>query len=560
MYDEQTIKKIREAQKEWEEATLKKELDERGEWKKEFKTDSGSIVKRIYTPLDIEPTWDYLNEVGFPGQYPFVRGDAATMFRGTPCRITPYGGFGTAESTNKRFKYLIEQGVLQLSIALDLPTQIGLDSDHPLARGEVGRQGVAVDSLADMEIILDGIDLEKVRVSGVFACVGPFFLSLLLALAEKRNLSLKKLHFGLNNDSFQEYTVRSTYIFPPQTGLRFSCDLIEWVIRNKLLDNINPIQYAGYTLREAGGNVYQELGFVLAIARTYMKELIRRGIDINDFYSSVVNFTAGCDLFEEVCKFRAFRRMFSKMVKGEFHATNPKSMIVFFRAGSQPSRFTAQQPLINIVRGTISALVQQLGGVHHGGVAAYDEALSIPTPEAATIAIRTQQIVTYESGVINTVDPLAGSYYVESLTNEIEEKATEFADRIKEEGGIIAAIEKGYIIREIAQAAYQYHKEIETGEKVWVGVNKFCADEPIKVGIMRVDPIEEEKQIEKLKKLRKERNNDQVRATLRELKQAAQEGVNLIPPIVNAVKAYATIGEVFGTLKEVFGEYGAPRF
>lgn len=560
MYDEQTIEKLRQAQKEWEETTLKEELKSRGEWKDEFKTDSGITVKGIYTPLDTKPQWNYLNEVGFPGQYPFVRGNTATMFRGTPCWITPYGGFGTAESTNKRFKYLIEQGATQLSIALDLPTQIGLDSDHPLATGEVGRQGVAVDSLQDMEILLDGIDLEKVRVSGVFACVGPFFLALLLALAEKRNIPIKKLHFALNNDSLQEYTVRSTYIFPPQTGLRFSCDLIEWVIKNKLLDNIHPIQYTGYTLREAGGNIYQELGFVIAMARTYIKELIRRGIDINDYYSSVVNFTAGCDLFEEVCKFRAFRRMFSKMVKEEFHATNPKAMYVFFRAGCHPSRFTAQQPLINIIRGTISALVQQLAGVHYGGIAAYDEALSIPTPEAATIAMRTQQIVTYESGVINTVDPLAGSYYVESLTNEIEEKAIEFADKIEKAGGMIAAIEQGYIVHQIAQAAHQYQREIESGKRVWVGVNKFQIDEPIKIGIMRVDPKEEEKQIEKLKKLRKERDNHQVQATLRELKQAALEGTNLVPPVANAVKAYATIGEVFGTLKEVFGEYRAPRF
>jgi methylmalonyl-CoA mutase N-terminal domain/subunit len=558
MRDNQVIEQISEAQNEWEETTLKKELEERGEWKEAFRTDSGAVLNRLYTPLDMRPNWNYVNDVGFPGQYPFVRGKTATEYRGEPGLIFTYAGFGTAESTNRRFKFLMEQGGT-LSIALDLPTQIGLDSDHPLAEGEVGRQGVAVDSLADMEAIFDGIDLEKARVGGVFACIGPFQLALMLALAEKRNISVDKLHLHLNNDSIQEYTFRGTYIFPPRAGLKFSCDLIEWVIKNKLTDNIRPIQFSGYCLREAGGNVYQELGFVLAMARAYIEEIMQRGIDINDFHSNAVNFTAGFDLFEEVCKFRAFRRMFARMMKEEFHATNPQAMSVFFRAGCNSSRFTAQQPLNNIVRGTISALVQQLAGVQYAGIAAYDEALSIPTEESAKIAVRTHQIVAYESGVTNTVDPLAGSYCVESLTDEIEAKANEFREKIEEIGGIIDAIEHGYIVEETAQAAYQYQKDIESGKKVWVGVNKFMEPESVKLRLMKVDPKEEEIQVKKLLNLKKERDNNQVRVTLKALEEAAQEGENLIPYLVNAVKTYATIGEVFGVLRKVFGEYREAR-
>jgi methylmalonyl-CoA mutase N-terminal domain/subunit len=555
MYDRKKLDAIRKAKKKWEETSLKKELEEKGEWKKEFRTWDGLLVERIYTPLEMESRgWDFLEKLGFPGQYPFTRGRTATMFRGEEPRGFTYGGFGTAEATNKWLKYLIEQGGKESTVALDLPTQMGLDSDNPFARGEVGRQGVAVDSLADMETIYEGIDIGETYVGSVVPCIGPYYLALMLALADKRGIPHSKLHITMQNEPLKDYVARGTYIFPPGPAVEFACDAIEYVVKNRL-EGVLPISYTGYHFREAGGTIYQELGFCLAIVVEFIEKLIGRGISIDDLPRAEVNLTSGVDLLQEVSKFRAIRRMWARMMSERFNAKSAMAMSFTHRAGSNSSLYTAQQPLNNMVRGTIAALVQVLGGVQYCHVAPYDEALSIPTAESAKLSLRTHQIVMHESGVANTIDPLAGSYYVETLTDEIEKKSMELFNRVQEMGGATKAIEEGFMRNEIAKAAHQFQMEIEKGERIWVGVNKYQDDVPLEINIMKVDPKEEDKQIEKVKKLRKERDNSKVEVALSELREATQKKVNLMIPLINAVKSYATTGEIFEVLKSIWGEY-----
>lgn len=556
MYDEPAQASIVKGKKSWEKGILKEELQRVGERKKEFSTRCGIPVERLYTPLNLKG-WSYIEKLGFPGEYPFTRGRNATMYRGKLWLISQYAGYGTAEATNKWYKYIIEQGAQALNMALDLPTQIGYDSDNPLSRGEVGKIGVAIDSLADTETAFDGIPLEDIVMGTTAMAVGPIFLAFFIALAEKRGVSPQKLKASINNDILQEYFARGTYIFQIRPALKFACDLVEYSLRN----NLKKVQtaYNGYTIAEAGANSIQQMAFTLANAVEYIKELISRGISIDELPTPRVLLPGGIYFFEEICKHRAFRRMWARIMKERFNAKDSRAMTFIGQAGCPGSLFTAQQPLNNIARGAIVALVQALSGgeVLSGG--RMDEALSIPSPEAVRVALRTQQIVACETGVADTVDPLGGSYYVEALTDEMEDQATKLFDKIEAMGGAVVAIERGFIEAEISKSAYNDLKQIESGEKVVVGLNKYQVDEPTPMKLMKVDPGEEERQIEKLKRLRRERNNAKVTTTLRELKGAAKEGVNLVEPILAAVKSYVTIGEICDVLRDVFGEYKRPR-
>lgn len=561
MFDKGELNKIKQMQGDWERSALKQELEERGEWRSEFKTLSGIPVKRVYSPLDLaEKGWSYTEKLAFPGAYPMTRGRTATMYRGSIWPMWIYGGFGTAEDANKRYKYLIEQGTQEVAVALDLPTQLGYDSDNTLCRGEVGRIGVAIDSLADVEAAFDGIRLEDILIFTTANAIGPIFYALFTAMGERRGVPLKKMHINIQNEILKEYVARGTYIFPPKPSVKFSVDLIEHVCRNNLSDNVYPYWFCGYHMKESGATAVQEMAFTMADTVAYLDELVSRGVDINTFHDPEVDFATSIDFFEAICEHRAFRRWWAKLMKERYGATNPRTLGVYFRGGSHSSNYTAQQPLNNIVRGTLSILAQALSGEQTMSTGAMDEALGIPTEESHRLALRTQQIVAYESGIINTVDPLAGSYFVEALTDELEERATELFNKVQEMGGAIPAIESGFMQSQIMQSAYQFLKEVESGERIVVGVNKFQVDEPTTIKLTKLDETVEERQIEKLKKLRKERDNSKVQKTLKELKEAAIEGVNLVLPCMAAVKAYATIGEICGVLRGLWGEYRAPTF
>jgi len=555
MYDEHQLAEIEQALSNWESTSLKEALEKMGEWKKEFTTSSGLTAKRLYTPLDLKAgEWNYLGQLGFPGGYPFTRGIEPVMYRSKLFRMYQYGGYGTAKATNEWFKYIIERGAEELGVAQDLPTQLGLDSDHPLARPEVGKVGVAIGSLADIEAIFKDIPIERIGVSTTSNATGPIFLAFMLALCEKRKISPQKLRLNIQNDILKEFIARGAYIFPPRPSMEFACDLREYCINNGLI-NVRPGEFCGYHMREAGANVIQELAFTLANAVAYLECLKSRGVDLNKCYQPVAGFTAGLDLFEEICKLRAFRRMFSRTMKERFNVSNPDAMAVSYRCNSQASLFTAQEPMNNIVRGAITALVQALAGVQVMSVACFDEAHALPSPEAVKIALRTQQIVAYETGVVNTVDPLAGSYYVEALTDELEEKAMTLFEKVQAMGGAIASIEQGFQIREIARSALKHQQQVESGERVMIGVNKYRGNEAVHLEVRRPDEKDVERQIERLNKLRKERDNDEVKIALNGLKEAAREGANLVLPALATVKAYATIGEMCDVLRDVWGEY-----
>lgn len=551
------LNELRQARESWEKICFEKELKTRGENKKDFTTASGIIVKRLYTPLDlIDTQWDYMEDSSFPGEYPFTRGISPLMYRSNIWVMMQLGGFGTAQETNKWFKYILEQGANMLVIAQDLPSQIGLDSDNPLSKGEVGKVGVAIDSLQDIETIFDGIPLEDIVVSTTSNATGPIFLALMLALADNRGLPLQKLKLSIQNDVLKEFICRGTYIFPPGPALKFSCDLAEYCAEHKLIN----VQYhinCGYHMREAGASAIQELAFMVTNSAAFVEELITRGIDLNESYRPVEFLVAGLDFFEEISKHRAYRRMFAKMMRERFKVTNPRAMSPIMYSSCQASSYTAQQPLNNIIRGTVTALVQALSGIQVMGIASFDEAYAIPSAEAVRLALRTQQIIAYETGVINTVDPLAGSYYVEALTDELEERATKIVDKVEALGGAVAAIEQGFQEREIAREAYIKLRQIKSGDKVVVGVNKFQVDERVNIKLMKVDPEVEERQIEKVKRLKKERDNKKVGVALNDLKVLVKEGQNLVPAILAAVKTYATIGEICDTLRDIYGEHKA---
>nr|WP_234697887.1 methylmalonyl-CoA mutase family protein [Candidatus Kryptonium thompsoni] len=516
-----------------------------------FKTDSGIEIERIYLP---DESFDYATKLGFPGEYPYTRGIYPTMYRGRIWTMRQYAGFGTAEETNKRFKYLLEHGQMGLSVAFDLPTQMGYDSDHPMAEGEVGRVGVAIDSLQDMEILFDGINLEKITTSMTINATAAILLAMYVAVAKKQGADLKKISGTIQNDILKEYIARGTYIYPPQQSMKLIVDIFQWC--NENLPKWNVISISGYHIREAGANAVQELAFTFANAIEYVRSAIKAGLDVNKFGEQLsFFFNAHNNFFEEIAKFRAARRIWAKIMREKFGVTNEEAMKLRFHAQTGGSTLTAQQIENNIVRVTIQALAAVLGGCQSLHTNSKDEALALPTEESARLALRTQQIIAYESGVTDTIDPLAGSYFVEYLTDEIEKRVWEYIEKIEAMGGAIKAIEAGYIQNEIAKSAYEYQMQIERKEKIIVGVNEFKTEEKQKIEIFKLNESAIKNQIERLKKLRKERDNGKVMLALKRLRESALLGENLIPPIIECVEAYATIGEISDTLREIWGEY-----
>ncbi|WP_297471304.1 methylmalonyl-CoA mutase family protein [Thermococcus sp.] len=557
-FDKEKLAKIREGEKRWEETTVRKFIEKRPERKEKFMTDDGFEIKRLYTPADLGEDWDYLEKLGFPGEYPFTRGVYATMYRGRFWTMRQYAGYATAEESNKRYKYLLSQGQTGLSVAFDLPTQLGYDSDHPMAEGEVGKVGVAIDSLWDMEILFDGIPLDKVSTSMTINSTAANLLAMYILVAEKQGVTQDKLRGTVQNDILKEYIARGTYIFPPQPSMRLTTDIIMYCAEN--IPKWNSISISGYHIREAGANAVQEVAFTLADGIEYVKAVIGRGMDVDKFAGRLsFFFNAHNNFLEEIAKFRAARRLWAYIMKEWFNAKNPRSMMLRFHTQTAGSTLTAQQPENNIVRVAIQALAAVLGGTQSLHTNSYDEALSLPTEKSVRIALRTQQIIAYESGVVDTVDPLGGAYYIEWLTDHIYEKALKYIEKIQKMGGMMRAIERGYIQKEIADAAYKYQKEIEEGKRIIVGVNKFQTDEPIEVEILKVDPSIRDKQIERLRKLKSERDNKKVEEVLDKLRNAAEtEDENLMPYIIEAHRHLATLGEVTDVLREVWGEYRAP--
>jgi methylmalonyl-CoA mutase N-terminal domain/subunit len=525
---------------------------------KQVKTDAGIEVDVLYTPDDIEEV-DYLKNIGFPGQYPYTRGVQSTMYRERIWTMRQYSGFATAEETNRRFKYLLEQGQTGLSIAFDLPTQIGYDSDHELARGEVGQVGVAVDTLADMEIILEGLPLDEISTSMTINAPAAVLLAMYIAAAEKRGISSEKLQGTIQNDVLKEYTVRGTYIFPVKPSLRLVTDIFAYCSKN--VPRWNTINIASYHMREAGCDAVQEIAFAFSNAIAYVEAGIHAGLNVDEF-APRISWIFNCynNLFEEVAKFRAARKLWAKIMRERFKAKDPRSWMFRTHIQTGGSTLTAQQPLINIARATYQTLAAVLGGMQSIAVSSFDEGLCIPTEESAMVSLRTQQLLAYESGVTDTVDPLAGSYYVEYLTSEIERRAVEYIREIDEMGGAPAAIEAGYVQKKIQEGAYRYQKQIESGEKILIGVNKFKIDEPVSMRLHKFDSQVERLQLEKLAEIKVHRDTEKVKNLLERLKEAARGDANLMFPILETVKAYATLGEICGALKEVFGEYRSPTF
>ncbi|MBO4725929.1 MAG: methylmalonyl-CoA mutase family protein [Firmicutes bacterium] len=553
MFDKQEIALIAEAKKEWEETVLAKSLAKAPESKEVFRTGSGDVINRLYTPEDIKDV-DYKSEIGFPGQYPFTRGYQPTMYRGRNWTMRMYAGFATAEESNERYKYLVEQGSTGLSVAFDLPTQIGYDSDHPLSEGEVGKVGVAIDSLADMEILFNGIPLDKVSTSMTINAPASVLLAMYIAVAEKQGVTPDKLRGTIQNDVLKEYIARGTYIFPTEPSMRLITNIFEYCTKN--VPQWNTISISGYHIREAGSTAAQEVGFTLADGIAYVEAAIKAGLNVDDFAPRLsFFFNAHLDVLEEVAKYRAARKLWARIMKERFGAKKEKSMMLKFHTQTAGCTLTAQQPNNNIIRVAMQTLAAVMGGTQSLHTNSRDEALALPTTESVTIALRTQQIVAYESGVTRTIDPLAGSYYVEAKTKQIEEEAMAYIKKIDELGGATRAIDLGYIQQEISDSAYKYQMEIESGERIVVGVNKFQVEEEPPKGLLRVDPSVGEMQKKKIQDVKAKRNNAAVTEKLEALRKACEGTENVMPFILDAVREYATLGEICGVMREVFGEY-----
>ena len=512
--------------------------------------------QRLYTPLDIKDT-DYADEIGFPGMYPYTRGVQPTMYRGRFWTMRMYAGFSTAAESNKRYRYLIESGATGLSCAFDLPTQIGYDSDDAISEGEVGKVGVAIDSLADMEVLFDKIDLGKVSTSMTINAPASVLLAMYIAVAEKQGVPADQLKGTIQNDILKEYAARGTYIFPPRPSMRLITNIFEYCSKN--VPKWNTISISGYHIREAGSTASQEIAFTIADGIAYCEAAIKAGLHIDDFAGRLSFFwNAHNNVLEEVAKFRASRRVWAKVMKERFHAEKPKSMMLRVHTQTAGSMLTAQQPNNNIVRVALQTAAAVMGGTQSLHTNSRDEALALPTEESVMIALRTQQIVAYESGLADVIDPLAGSYYVEALTNKIEKEAWEYINKIDEIGGAVAAIEKGYIQKEIQDSAYKWQMDVESGAKTIVGVNKFQVEEEPPKGLLKVDASVGVAQCERLHAMKAKRDNYAVKAALADLKAACQdENENLMPHILKAVHTYATLGEICGVMREVFGEYEA---
>ncbi|MDI6753492.1 MAG: methylmalonyl-CoA mutase family protein [Thermodesulfobacteriota bacterium] len=544
--EEMDEKKIAEEKKKWEARSLKKAQEK-------IQSTSGMEIQVLYSPAEA-PQFDYLNDLGFAGEYPFTRGIQPTMYRGRVWSMRQYSGFATAEESNRRYKFLLEQGQTGLSVAFDLPTQIGYDSDHPISQGEVGKVGVAIDSLADMEILLDGIPLEKVSTSMTINATAAVLLAMYIAVAEKQGVKPADLRGTIQNDVLKEYVARGTYIFPPQPSMRLITNIFEYCSRE--VPQWNTISVGAYHIREAGSTAAQEVAFAFAIAIAYLEAGVKAGLDIDDFAPRVSwIFNTHINFLEEVAKFRAARRLWARIMRERFQAKDPRSWMLRFHTQTGGCTLTAQQPLNNLVRTTFQAMAAVLGGCQSLAVCSYDEALALPTEESVRLSLRTQQIIAHESGVTDTVDPLGGSYYIENLTDEIEKRAGDYIAKIDQVGGAVAAIEKGYIQQEVQESSYRYQKEIESAKKILVGVNKFQVKEPPVKGLLKVDPRVREVQVKRLEKLRGSREPKRMAASLEEMKKIAQGQGNLMIPILECVRAYCTLGEICDVLRGVFGEY-----
>ncbi len=538
--------------KQWEDK-IEDKLAKRPERREVFSTVSELPVKRAYWPWDAEG-FDPETDLGMPGSYPFTRGVQPTMYRGRLWTMRQYAGFGSAEETNGRFKYLIEQGQTGLSVAFDLPTQIGYDSDNEIATGEVGKVGVAIDSIEDLKVLFNGIDLASVSTSMTINSPAAILLAMYLAVAEEQGADVSKLRGTIQNDILKEYPARGTYIFPPSPSMRIITDIFAFC--DEHVPQWNTISISGYHIREAGSTAVQEVAFTLANGVAYVQAAIDAGLDVDTFGARLsFFFNAHQDFLEEVAKFRAARRLWARIMKERFGATNPRAMMLRFHTQTAGCTLTAQQPENNVVRVAFQALSAVLGGTQSLHTNSRDEALALPSETSVQIALRTQQIIAHETGAVDTVDPLAGSYYVEALTNEIENRAADYIKQIDGMGGAVRAIETGFVEDEIQDSAYRFQKAVESGDQVIVGVNKFQIDEELPSGLLRVDPTVRENQVRRLKELRAQRDSSAVDATLQGLKKAAEGSDNLMPLILDAVKKRATLGEICDVLRGVFGEY-----
>jgi methylmalonyl-CoA mutase N-terminal domain/subunit len=552
---QEELRRLQEARRRWEEGALARSLEKGPERREEFETLSGLETDRLYTPEHVQEL-DYERDLGFPGQYPFTRGIQPTMYRGRYWTIRQYAGFGTPEATNERFNFLLAQGQPGLSTAFDLPTQMGLDSDDDRAAGEVGQVGVAIDSLADMETVFDGIPLDRVSTSMTINAPAPVLVAMYVAVADKQGVARERISGTAQNDVLKEYVARGTFIYPPKPSLRLAADLIAWCEREA--PRFNAISLSGYHMREAGSTAVQEIAFTFANAIAYVEAVRDRGVDVDAFAPRLSwIFNTHLNFFEEIAKYRALRRLWARIMKERFGAKDPRSMMLRTHTQTGGSTLTAQQPENNIVRAAIQALAAALGGVQSMALSCYDEALAIPTEKAQKIAVRTQQIIAEEIGITDTIDPMAGSYYLEWLTDELERRAVAEMERIEEMGGAVAAIEAGYYHKAILDEAYKWEQDVNDGERVIVGVNKYRDDDEPQPEYFKVDQAMAAQQRAKLERLRADRDAAAAEQALARLRGAAEGEENMMPAIIEAVHSYCTLGEICGAMREVFGEYKA---
>jgi methylmalonyl-CoA mutase N-terminal domain/subunit len=552
MFDEKSLGSVKAAKQNWEEGAVKKTLSKSPERRETFTTISGAPVERLYTPLDVKV--DYERDLGFPGEYPFTRGVQPTMYRGRFWTMRQYAGFGSAQESNARYRYLLSQGQTGLSVAFDLPTQAGYDSDHQLAMGEVGKVGVAIDSIEDMKVLFDQIPLDKVSTSMTINAPASVLLGMYLAIAQEQGVSIDKVSGTVQNDVLKEITVRGQYIYPPKATMRLTVDLIEFCLKN--VPKWNTISISGYHIRESGATAAQEMAFTIADGIAYVQACVDRGMPVDSFAPRLSFFyNAFTNVLEEVAKFRAGRRYWAKVMKERFGAKDPRSMMMRYHVQTGGVTLTAQQPLNNIVRVGLQAYAAALGGCQSLHTNSYDEALCLPTQQAVTVALRTQQVVAEESGATDTLDPLAGCFYVESMTNQIEAEIDDYIKKIDAMGGTLVAIEQGFIQKEIQNSAYRFQKEIEGNERVYVGINKYTMEEPPPTGLLRVDMSVQDVETKKLQKLRASRDQGAWKKALDNLREVSKTDQNVLPAVIEAVKAKATVGEICDVWREVFGEY-----
>lgn len=559
MLDDNTKKDLQAYQQQWEQTTLNPTLNKHPERQSEFITQSSKPIKRLYTPLDTVDV-DYKRDLANPGDYPYTRGIHATGYRGKPWTMRIFAGFGTAEETNTRYKYLIEQGNMGLSVAFDLATLMGYDTDAPEALGEFGKCGVAVSSLKDMEILFDGIPLDKISTSMTINSPAPIIWAYYIATAQKQGIPMEQLRGTLQNDILKEYIAQKEYIFPPEPSMRLVTDTIEFASQH--MPQWNSISVSGYHIREAGSTAAQELAFTLIDGMEYVRWGIERGLDVDEFAPRIsFFFNAHNDFFEEIAKYRAARRIWARQMRETFGAKNPRSWLMRFHTQTAGVSLTAQQPEVNLVRTAIQALAGVLGGTQSLHTNSMDEALALPSEHAVTLAMRTQQVILEESGIANTIDPLGGSYFVEALTNDIEAEAYRYFQRIEDYGGVIPAIDAGFFQQEIADASYQHMKEVDHQDRFIVGLNKHIdTNEQINIPILEMDPKGYERQVGRLEQLRLERDNEKTSQTLNALKEACTNGENVMPYLIACATAYATLGETIDVMREVFGMYEEPLF